>query len=269
MFSLKTACLPPTAESLREALEVSLGELVRSPGGPRVQVEDQNYPRLSAIRVELDEASAGDRLPPIPELANGKIEPALEADQLEISARPLRIQNAPVQFYCQAQKVKIGQARDEAGNILLLLQNADAGKLELSIAMAELERLVRSTVTDLAGKQGIVLEDLRLQLKTRSERALDAEMRIRARKLFLNTQIRLTASLEIDDRLNARLFGIECAGEGTLGTLACGFLAPHLQRLNQREFSLLTLPLSEIRLRDLRVAVGDELRVNAEFGSAI
>lgn len=267
MFSLKTACFPPTAESLREALEVSLVELVGSADQPRVQIEDQNYPSLTALRITLDEASPENRLPAILELASAKIDPALEADHFEISAHPLRVQSAPVQFHCQAQKVKIGQARDESGNILLLLQHAAAGRIEFSIAMADLERLVRSTVKDLAAKQGIVLEDLRLQLKTRSERALDAEMQIRARKLFLTTQIRLTASLEIDDRLKARLSGLNCAGEGTLGTLACGFLAPHLQRLDQREFSLLTLPLSEIKLRDVRIVVGDELRANAEFGS--
>ena len=53
-----------------------------------------------------------------------------------------------------------------------------------------------------------------------------------------------------------------------MGTLACGFLAPKLQRLNQREFSLLTLPIGEVKLRDVRIAVGDKLRASAEFGSA-
>ena len=46
----------------------------------------------------------------------------------------------------------------------------------------------------------------------------------------------------------ARLFGLECAGEGTLGTLACGFIAPHLQRFNGREFPLMALPLGKRKL---------------------
>ena len=268
MFSLRTACFPPTAEAFREALELSVGELLQSTRGPRVKVEGLNYPNLSAIRIALDGSSVDDRLPPPPEIPQGKIEPALETDHFEISARPLHIQCAPVQFHCEAQNVKIGQARDQSGNILLVLQNAGCGKFELSMAMADLERLVRSAVKELASKQGIVLEDLRLKLKARSERALDAELRVRARKLFLNTQIRLTASLEIDDQFNARLCRLDCAGEGTLGTLACGFLGPHLQRLNEREFSLLTLPLSEFKLRDVRIAVGEQVQAKAEFGSA-
>lgn len=266
MFSLGTASFPPTANALREALRLSMAEWVRLPDGPRVEVEDRNYPRVAAIRIDLDGANAGDRLPPPPPLPTGKIEPALEADHLEISANPLRIQNAPIEFHCKAQKVGIAQGRDEAGNLILLLNNAESGKLQFSIAMVDLERLVKTTITELAGKQGIVLEDLHLQLKARNQRCLDAELEVRARKLFLNTQIRLTGSLEIDDQFTVRLSGLDCSGEGTLGTLACGFLAPKLQLLNQREFSLLTLPIGEVKLRDVQIAVGDNLCASAEFG---
>lgn len=268
MFSLGTVPFPPTADALCEALKLSIAELVQSPGGPRVRIEDRNYPDLSAIRIDLDGAHVGDRLPPPPPIPAGKVEAALETDHLEISARPFRIQNASVEFHCEAQKVKIAQARDETGNLLLLLKDADSGKLDLSIAVADLERLVKTTITDLAGKQGIVLEDVRLQLKTRSQRCLDAQLQVRARKLFLNTQLRLSGSLEIDNQFTARIFNLDCAGEGTLGTLACGFLAPKLQQLNQREFSLLTLPIGEVKLRDVRIAVGDKLHASAEFGSA-
>jgi len=268
MFSLGTVPFPPTAEALREALKLSMAELVQSPVGPRVEIEDRDYPALSAIRIHLDGANAGDRLPPSPPILTGKVEPALETDHLEISAHPLRIQNARVEFHCEAQKVKIAQARDETGNLLLLLRDADSGKLDLSVAMADLERLVKTTITDLARKQGIVLEDVRLQLRARSQRCLDAQLEVRARKLFLSTQLRLSGSLEIDDQFTARLFALECAGEGTLGTLVCGFLAPKLQQLDEREFSLLTLPIGEVKLRDVRIAVGDELHASAEFGSA-
>ena len=72
--------------------------------------------------------------------------------------------------------------------------------------------------------------------------------------------------MAIDEQLNARLSGLECAGEGTLGTLACGFIAPHLARFNGREFSLMALPLGEVKLRDVRIAAGRELRVTAQFG---
>jgi hypothetical protein len=45
-------------------------------------------------------------------------------------------------------------------------------------------------------------------------------------------------------------------------------LLPHLARFNGRDFSLMALPLGEVKLRDLRIAAGHELRVTAEFGHA-
>jgi hypothetical protein len=266
MFSLGTVSFPPTAEALSEALKLSLAGLVRSPAGPRVEVEERAYPDLTAIRIHLDGAEAGERMPPPPAVPAGEVQAALQSDHLVISAHPLRIQNAPIEFHCEAQKVKIARARDQTGNLLLLLEDAASGKLDLSIAVADLERLVKTTITELARKQGVVLEDLRLQLKARGPRALDAQLLVRARKLFLNTQVRLSGSLEIDDQFTARFSGLDCSGEGTLGTLACGFLIPKLQELNKREFSLLTLPVGEVKLRDVRIAVGDKLRASAEFG---
>ena len=59
--------------------------------------------------------------------------------------------------------------------------------------------------------------------------------RVRAKKLFLSATVQIRGSVAIDEQLNAQLFGLECAGEGTLGTLACGFIAPHLQRFNGRK----------------------------------
>ena len=231
-----------------------------------VTVEENGYPELTAIRLSLDGATASDRLPQRPAPPAGKSEPALRVQYLEISGRPVHVRAAAIDLSCQAREVEIGQARDAEGNVLLLLQNAAEGRVEISIPIAELETLVRAGATAAAGKHGVILEDVRLQLLTRSERALDAVVQVRVRKLFLNAAIRINASLEIDDQLNARLSGLECAGEGTLGTLACGVLGPQLQRMNNRDFSLLALPLGELQLRDVQIAVGNQLRVTAKLG---
>jgi len=267
MFLLRTAFLPPTIEAFRDLLERSLRELVQENNAPQVFVEGRDYPCLSAIRIDLSGSVVTDRLPVPHQLPQAKAQSALEADHLEICASPMRIQGAPVQFHCRAEKVKFGEAVDDSGDLMLLLQQADSGKLELAVAMSDLEQLVRTLVTPLARKQSIVLEDLRLRLTSENERSLRVELKVRVRKLFLNTQVHLTGNLEIDDELNARLSSLDCAGDGTLGTLACGFLFPHLKRLEEREFSLLNLPFGEVKLRDVRIAIGDQLQVKAEFGT--
>ena len=119
-----------------------------------------------------------------------------------------------------------------------------------------------------AAVQGVTIENVRIALQTRDDRALEVVVQVRAKKLFLSAKVRLSGGVAIDEQLNARLSGLTCTGEGALGSLACGFLTPHLQRFDGREFSLLALPLGEVKLRNVRVAAGDELRVSAQFGSA-
>jgi hypothetical protein len=265
MFPLPTKTLPPDAESLRAALEESIRRVVR-PESPIVTVEDASYPQLAAIRLSLDGASAGERPPPRPPLPVSPVEPGLRVKNLEISGRPIIVQRAKVELTCSAYDVQLDQGRDRDGNVLLLLQEATNGHLEVAIALSDLEALLLAGAQTEAAKQGVKVESVRIELQGSSERALEVIVHVSAKKLFLNAALRISGSVAIDAQLNAHLSGLGCDGEGTLGTLACGFIAPHLQRFNDREFSLLALPLGEVKLRDIRIATGRELRVTAKFG---
>jgi hypothetical protein len=266
MFPLQTDSLPANADSLRAALEDSLRQVVRLPAGEMVVVEDRSYPELNAIRLSLDGATVLDHLPPRPTPPKGTGQPALSVLDFEISARPLLVQGASVDLSCRARAVELGQTRDEKGRIVLLLRKAAEGKLEVGLAIADLEALVLTAAKAAAAEQGVSIENVRIELMARTERAVDLLVQVRAKKLFFNAIVRISGRAEIDEQLNARLVGLECTGEGTLGTLACGLIAPHLQRFDGRAFPLLALPLGEVKLRDVRIATGDELRVTAEFG---
>ena len=266
MFPLRTPSLPANADALRTALEAGLREVLNSAAAAMVTIEDRKYPDLATIRICIDEASIGNR-PPRFRAPAGKLEPALQVGHFEVSGRPIHLQNAAIDLRCVAEDVKIGQSRDREGNLLLLLQNAASGKVELSIPVRDLNELMRSAVSAAAAEQGVIVEEFDLNLRAEHERALALEARIRARKLFLSTEVCITGKVEIDQQLNARISALECFAEGTLGTLACGFLAPHLQRFNDRSFSLLGPPLGELKPRNIEIAVDDELRIRAQFGS--
>ncbi|CAN5382574.1 hypothetical protein BH20VER3_BH20VER3_10260 [soil metagenome] len=268
MFPLQTDTLPPNAEALREALEKSLGQVLRPSMGEMVTVEDANYPALNAIRVSLDGATAIDQPPPRLALPNDTIEPALRVENFEMSGHPVRVQGAAIELSCRAREVEIGQGRDASGKIVLLLRKAAEGNLEAAVAVADLEALVLAGAQAAAARQGASVESVRIELSARSERALDVVVHVRAKKLFLTAAVRINGSAAIDEQFNAKLSNLECTGEGTLGTLACGFIAPQLQRFSDREFSLLALPLGEVKLRDVRITAGRELRVSARFGHA-
>lgn len=265
MFPFPGKSFPPNAEALRAGLEESLQSIVR-PAGPIVTVEDGGYPKLAALRLSLDGATVGERPPPRPLPPVGRIEPALQVENFEISGQPLLVQQAEVELTCTARDVELGQGHDRDGNMVLLLQNAAAGKVEVALAVTDLEALVFAGAKAEAAKQGVTVETVQIELRARSDRALDVVVQVRARKLFLTAALRISGSAAIDEKLNAHLSGLECAGEGTLGKLACGFIAPHLARFNGRELSLLALPLGEVKLSDVKIAAGRELRVTAQFG---
>ena len=265
MFPLPSKTFPENAEALRAALEQSISRVVRG-NGPMVTVEDAAYPELAAVRISLDGANAGEQPPPRPATPIGPVEPALQVSDFAISGRPILLQGAKVDLSCNARDVRLSQGRDQEGNVLLLLQDAAAGHIEVAVALADLEALVLAGAKTEAARQGVAVENIRIELRSRSERALDAVVHVRAKKLFLSAVLQISGSVAIDEQLNARLAGLKCAGEGTLGTLACGFIAPHLARFDGREFSLLALPLGEVKLRDVRIAAGRELRVTAQFG---
>lgn len=236
------------------------------PTGPMVTVEEAGYPHLAAIRVSLDGANAGERPPPRPSPPVGPVEPGLRIENFEISGRPILVQSAKVDLTCRARDVQLGQGRDQDGNLLLVLQDAADGNVEVAVALTDLEALVLARAKTEAAKQGVTVESVQIELQSRSERALDLVVHVRAKKLFLSAALRIAGSVAIDEHLNARLSGLTCDGEGTLGTLASGFIVPHLRRFEGREFSLMALPLGEVKLRDVRIAAGRELRVTAQFG---
>jgi len=108
---------------------------------------------------------------------------------------------------------------------------------------------------------------VQLEVQPRGDRSVDAQVQLRARKLFFSTVIRIAAKLDLDEELNATVSGLTCAGDGAIGSMACGFLKPHLDAIDGRMFPLMALPLGEIRLRDVRLSVTDQLTVTAEFGA--
>ncbi len=149
---------------------------------------------------------------------------------------------------------------------LLQVQALADDTLSISAAPGDIEALIGKVASVEAAKQGVTIDTVQLNLQPRDSHSLVAEVQLRARKLFLSATIRITAQLDLDEQLNARISGARCTGDGAIATLACGFLAPHLQKIDGRSFPLMSFPLGEARLRDVQMSVGDRLTVTAHFG---
>jgi hypothetical protein len=266
MFSLLQKEMPVSARELTDALEASLRRVLDVPQ-EAVSVRG-GYPEVDEIAVNLSGASLR-RNQVRPVFPAGAGEPAVTARHFRLAAHPLTFGSAAIDLELDAHDLVLHQNRGPDSNIFLLLHRAENGRVAISIPAQELETLIAEVAKSEAGKRGVVIEDVLLNLTSRGSRSLAADLRVQARKLFLRTTIRITGQLQIDDQLVAQISGLSCSGEGATGALVCGALTPHLQKLQTHRLPLMALPLGEVQLRDIRLDTADGIRVTAEFGAAI
>lgn len=265
MFPLLTKTFPASATELEKLLSESLRQIFVL-RGDAVSVRDKNFPALQEIEIDLNGAQLRPD-PPQPRMPSGATSPALTVDRFNVHADRLAVGPAAVELALNAETVALHQGHDAGDEIVLTLQSAGNGSVRVATTKANLESAIAEFAEREAGKQGVTIEDVRLNLRQVGPRAVESEANVRARKLFFTTTVRITARLEIDEQLNARISNLNCAGEGAIGSLACGFLAPHLQKVDGRTIPLMSFAMGEVRLREVQLSVGDRLEVQAEFGA--
>jgi hypothetical protein len=265
MFPLKTTTLPTNAADLARDLNESLRDLFKLANDP-VTIREVSYPHLASLVVALDGAQLRGQPPLVPS-PTGESTAALRVDSFTARGSQISVGPAAVDFVLEANEVHIHRAGDSQGNIVLMLQTAANGRIEVSASPADLEALIAEVAKTEAAKHGVAIDSVQLSLRSNSRRSLAAEVLLRAKKLFLRTSLRITGQVDLDEELTARVSGLNCTGEGAVGGIACGFLKPHLDKINGRQFPLMSLPLGEVRLRDVRISAGEKLSITAEFGS--
>jgi hypothetical protein len=267
VFPLHTPNFPSSASDLERLLNDTLQRTFSIEANP-VSIRDASYPHLKEIRVTLDGARLRSN-PPGPASIRGEISPALQVDQLSLTARALSIGPAAVDLSLLARTVNFVQGKDSDERVALALENAADGKMEISISQSGLTALITALAQDQASKQGITIDAAHLDLQPNNPHSLAVQIRFRIRKLFLNASLSVTGQLDLDDHLNLKVSGLNCTGDGAMATLACKILTPYLRKIEDREFPLLFPPLGEVRLHDVRLALSEKLCVTAEFGSAV
>ncbi len=264
MFPLFSNQPLATADDLVQMLERALRQIV-DPQRNIVSVREKAFPELEELRIDLD----GVRLrpdAPRPSSISPETTPALLVEKFELIGRGISVDEGRLDLEMRAENARFHQGRDGDGNIVLVLHAADSGRVNVSAAKADLENLISSLAKREAGRHAVAIEDLELQFNPSGPRAIDGMVRFRARKLFLSGIIRVGARLSVDEKLCACLSEISCAGDGTIGTLACNLLRPHLQRLDGRQVDLAALPIGDIALRDIEIIADDKLGITAQFG---
>jgi hypothetical protein len=264
MLSLSRKDFPSSTDELAQALDQALHQFVHKEGSI-VDVRARVFPYLDEIAMNLDGVRF-DSPPPVPSPVVDQTKPALEAAFVTLSARNVSIRGLPMDLRMEARDVVLHQGADTNGDALLLLYKARDGQVTISVAQWELEKAIAQIAAREADRHGIALEQVRLAIRARGPRSLAVDLQVQARKFFVRAKIDVSGQIDIDESFATKIL-LKCKSDGAIGSLACNALNPIFERLKNKSFSVASLPLGEIQVRDVRLAVANTVELTADFGS--
>ena len=266
MFPLAGKDFPTSSDELATSIEEALGEVFTMPKKNGVTVDGPKFPALKTVRINLSGATVSAKEPPPKPKPVGKRQPGVRVAKLEVTGQPIQYEQTKLNLKVIGSGLAFDFARDKKGNALLVLADAEDGKVEAKITKKDIETLLTEAAGMAAKQQGITIKDLELDLKQDGPRAVAAEVRVTAKKMMMTGTIVITGKLDINDELNATVSDLNAKGEGMVGTLAAGIVQKHLKPHDGTTIPLMAFSLGDVALRDLKIKVKDAVEVSAAFG---
>jgi hypothetical protein len=269
MFPLAGKKFPTSVEELRGAISDALTDVFALPGdGSGVTISGGALPSIKTVRIDLDDAAVTANKPPPKPIGTGKRAPGPHVDKLELSGQPIKYEQAKLNLKLSAAGLQFDFDRDKRGRPLLVLTDARSGKVDARISKEDLEHLLTEAVTAAAKQQGVTVQDVDLELTSAGKRSVEADVRVKAKKMMMSGVVHVTGRLDIDDELNATVSNLNVEGEGVIGKTAAAFLKGKVKDYDGTTVPLMTFSLGDLTLRDLKIDLKKDLHVTAAFGSA-
>lgn len=264
MFPLSGTQFPTTSAELASAIAGTLAGVFAMPDPPAAVVVSGDFPNVREIKLLLTNALVTGPFPPKPE-GVGPRTGRITAGALSIDAHPVRYQGAAIDVAFAARDVRFAFDRDAAGKPLLMLTDAAQGTVAVSISKRDLEAVLLAAARQGAQGHGVAIEDVKLDLISRGERSLDVDALLKVRKGFSGS-FHVKARVVVNDQLIATLSGLSAKGVDFVGGIAATMVQPKLTPFEGKQFPLAALSLGDVKLRDVKIAAGETVRVNAAFG---
>jgi hypothetical protein len=266
MFLLPRSEIPEASDALAQAIEEGLRSFVSRPD-KMVVVRGGGGSALDSIAVDLSGATIDHHHRP-PPLEPSEAIPAMVVRHIYISGEPISILGGDFTFQFEASNVELYQKVQPEGKLLLIMHRAQDGNVRFEISRAAAENMIMKGASKLAEKQGVVVDNARLELTPRGPRALEGKLTVSAHKLIFHPVLSLAGTFAVNDDLVATVSNLKCHGDGPIAALACAAITPSFSKIERRAFPLSALPLGKIQLRDLTVeAANEKVVVRARFGS--
>jgi len=256
-----TGSSPPTSpETLAEALRAGLAAHGLIAASVSASGE---WPQLDALAIDLTGALI-DTTPALPHPDAGRTG-NFSAKTFTLHAAPALVRGAPLDLEISGLAATFALAPAGAESVALLTGAAE-GNVILQIPHGALEQLIHRLASEAAREHGVEIKQTRVTLTSRGPRAVSIVAEVTAKAFIATATVTLSGEAELDDQFVARLSNLRFSGEGMIANLAGSVIRPVLTKLEGRTFPLLDFIGGEFALRDVRLEVGESLRLVAQFG---
>src|SRR5688500_2661442 len=180
MFPLSGKKFPTSSDELDEAITAALTDVFEVDGDEAdvVVIEGGGkFPSLKSVTIDLDNATVSASKPPPKPIGTGKRQPGPKVDKLELSASPIRYEQAKLNLKVTASGLQFDFDRDKKGNPLLVLTDAKGGKVDARISKDDIETLLTEAAGVAATQQGIKIQDIELGVEKAGTLAVAADTR--------------------------------------------------------------------------------------------
>ncbi len=269
MFPLAGKNFPSSSEELASSIRDALADVLTLPkDGSIVKAEGGKFPVIKKLTVNLNGAMVSATKPPPQPKPIGKREPGIDVGQLEILGHPIKYDHNKLDLHVNAKDLHFDFGRDNNGNPLLVLTEAGEGNIEAKISKADMQGLLLAAAQEAGKQQKISIVDLQLDLTQSGPHSVKVDARVTAKKMLIKGVIHIQGKLDIDEELNATISNLSAKGEGAIGNLVSGIVQSKLKPFEGRSVPLMTFSLGDIAMRDLKIAVTNNVQVTARFGKA-
>jgi hypothetical protein len=180
----------------------------------------------------------------------------------------VEIEGAPAHLHVEFAELRAGFASQESSGWQVVPLAAKSGSVLVEMQRDRLEAALHEAVSRQAEKHGVTVKSTQLELSAPTPRSVRFVVVCTAKVFVASAKLTVRGQAEIDDNLNARFSDLTVSGEGMIASMAQGFIQPHLTEWNGREIALASYVAGGLALRDVRITVGNTVRIEASLGNA-
>lgn len=268
-FPMGSGPLPATREQLVASLGRGWRIHLRFPeGGDQVTADNGRYPAIGRLYMNVAGGIMDpDRHKGEPGLRpTGHVERRIAVREFEFDGRPMICEKAKINLRVTASNAILDLEHDAHGRPMLMLDNAGAAMLDFGASRTDLERLLVLSGNEGGHRFGITVQSAQLSITTRNGRTIDVSLHLSTKVGFIPAGMRFAAHVDIDDQMNARVSHLRCDGDHALGPFIVGFIRPGLQKYEGATKPLFSFPGGQLKLHDVKIQGGEDVRVIANFG---